>query len=613
MGAVALIADFAGRPVASGELGAMLGALAHRGSDGQRSVGLGWVAVGHRHFWATPEDEGERQPIEALGLWLALDGRIDNRGDLIAALELGSEGARRSDAALLLEGYRRWGTGVWQRCVGAFAAVVVETLARRVVLARDALGERSIFYRFDGGRLCVASEEGALLADGETDGELDFDTVLRFLALEPPRVGATFWKGVCEVPPGCTVIVDAAGTRTSRYWSFNGGRAGRRSDGEWIEELETVLASAVAAQVRARGRCAVMLSGGLDSSSVAALASASGGCSPVAYSWIFDELASCDERPYIGAVCERWRLERVEIPGDGLWPLQHHRALASSRGRPDANPYRELKQALYQRVAQDGHRVLLSGAAGDLLYAGADRAFLRSALADRRVALACSELVAAWRRRDARRPLRSLAGLLSPSRSLRRLHADRWPWLRSEARNALMASLASDGYPANELVAGASGHPRVASMMGAHAALGSSVEVGYAALAGVDLRDPYRDRRVVELFARMPDHLLYRAGSHKWALRVALGERLPALVRDRVGSAGLAPLFERGMAAVTGASRASIDQAPWRGWLDCQWVNRRLSAGAFGALPPRDAAALWSAVALARWRSDGDRRRSEVC
>jgi asparagine synthase (glutamine-hydrolysing) len=350
----------------------LIEAQAHRARDGWRVIGRGFAALAHLHFWTTPEEVGERQPLEEGGLAVAFDGRLDNRDELVA--ELGVADARSwSDCRIALRLYQRLGEDALRRFLGPFVLIVVDAAASRVTLARDPLGERTVFYACRGTSCYAASEEGALLAAPGVDWDIDARTAARYLAAEPPREGDTFLRGVREVRPGHLLRLRAGATEpeTVRYWQprelLPQESRSRRRDGEWAERLGHELDRAVGARLRVVGNAAVMMSGGLDSGSVACLAArALRGRhvqEPVlAYSWTFDELLECDERAYIRALATRWGLRSRPVPADRLWPLCVEADYLATPGRPVANAYRSLKQRLYEIAAGDGVRVLLGGA-----------------------------------------------------------------------------------------------------------------------------------------------------------------------------------------------------------------------------------------------------------
>ena len=602
MSGLALVADLEGRPVPPDALSPLLECQSHRGPDGRRAVDLGFAALGHLRFWTTPEEVGEQQPLEDGGLWLLFEGRIDNRDELVAELGLGA-GDSRSDCGLAFAAYRRFGDAAFERILGPFAAVLVDVAARTVLLARDSLGERTLFYVVLGSRLFAASEDGALLGVPGLAEELDEGTAIRYLAAEPPAEGATFFRDVRELPPGHLLRARCGETevRLERYWEpqriLPTGALDSLSSEEWAERFRDELDRAVAARLRAVGSPAIQMSGGLDSGSVAALAARRLGGDPPSgrlrvYTWTFDELRECDERGYVAAMVARWSLLLQPVPSDGLWPLHEEAPYLATPGRPVANAYRLLKQRLYERAAGDGVKVLLNGACGDLLYVGGMRGWLRSALRRGLYGRALRETLRYAVRGPWRALVQGAAGCLRLDAPLRRRSPrDRWPWLTERAL---------------EVLAGTGGDvelPRRLEALAGRRASGVGVEDFFTSRAGIELRDPYRDRRLVELALAVPEDLLFRGGVFKYLLRNALGSLLPAEVRERRELSTLLPLFRRGFVEREGdrARRLAAADARWQEWVRVDWVEhawKRLDAGSLGSV---EMVVLWSVVSFAMW------------
>jgi asparagine synthase (glutamine-hydrolysing) len=311
-------------------LGAVLRSLAHRGPDGCDLWTRGPFALGHQRFWTTPEEVGERQPLAGTGgrCRLLFDGRLDNRQELAAALGLEADGGAFSDAALVLRAYERWQERSLERLLGPFALAVVDLPERRVLLGRDALGDRTLFYVLRPELLAVASEESALLALPGVSSRLEEESLARFFAVQAPASGATFFAAVRELPPAHGIAVEGTRVRAWRHWEAGPEpRLRLRGDREYAERFAATLAAAVRCRLRSTAPVAVMMSGGLDSTAVAALAARErrgGGAGEVrTLSWTFDELAECDERRYMDAVVERWGLPALRFCGDDAWPLAH--------------------------------------------------------------------------------------------------------------------------------------------------------------------------------------------------------------------------------------------------------------------------------------------------
>ncbi|MFO0615065.1 MAG: asparagine synthase-related protein [Polyangiaceae bacterium] len=275
-----------GAPVA---VAAMLRAMRSRGRDGARLAQLGDArgpscVLGYASTWLTAEDDGTEQPRLDRGDALAFDGRIDDRVGL--ALELG-ERSDLPDAALALAALRRFGLSAAKRVRGEFAFAWRDA-AGRVLAAADRLGAVPLYYRCDdveprgaplGGkpqpirRIRVASEKQALFADVPAPRIHRAELALA-LAEDYPEREATLYEGIFAIPPGHQLVVDEGRAWIERYWSLDATRAlavrDARDASAW---LRSELTAAVRDRMRARGgRVASTVSGGLDSTTIAALA-----------------------------------------------------------------------------------------------------------------------------------------------------------------------------------------------------------------------------------------------------------------------------------------------------------------------------------------------------
>ena len=139
--------------------------LSHRGPDGSNVSSAHSIKMGYWHFWTTPEEIGEYQPLKLndLPFRIVFDGRIDNREELFTMLSISStEGKTLSDAALTLRAYAHWGEDCFKNFVGEFALVIFNEQLNEIVAVRDHLGDRTLFYAFFGTQLVIASEPWAV-------------------------------------------------------------------------------------------------------------------------------------------------------------------------------------------------------------------------------------------------------------------------------------------------------------------------------------------------------------------------------------------------------------------------------------------------------------------
>lgn len=598
MSGIALILRRDGGPVARRAFAAVVGALDHRGPEGKSVCWLGPAALGHQRFATVPEDLGAAQPASdpAAGVHALFDGRLDDREGLADALGLPGEERRAPDARLVLAAYLRWGEECFERLLGPFAAAIYDARRRRVVCGRDALGSRTLFYHLDRERFLLASEERALLAHPAVSARLNEATLARFYAVAAPRPGDTFFADVHELPPATGLAVGAAGVRCWRHWRPEpAGRLRYRTDGEYAEHFRELLAASVRCRLRTVGPPAVLMSGGLDSTAVAALAArelaARGSERPLTtLSWVFDELPGADEREYMDAMAEAWGLDAVRIGGDDAWPLSNLASWPRNLNAPLEGVYRRLVERSYRAAGERGIAVVLTGDYGNHLDAGSAY-WLRDLVRDGRLAAAggaaLAELVFEPRRfvRAAARALgRRRGGPPEPS------------WLTPGGR----ALAGGRGEAGGGLTAA-----RLRSLLDPRGAQAVSLEVANAARAGIEVRRPFRDRRLVEMALALPAHQLYRPGRDRWLLRRAMAGIVPETVRLRRKRTTLLPLCARGLVErEADAVRALLApaRALWRRFVRSDWLAatfpERIRAGLDGV----ESVVPWRCICGELWR-----------
>ena len=275
MSAIAGLWNFDGKPAAAG-CGRMLAAQAMYGPHHGAAWCEGEMALGRRLFRSLPEDVQDLGPVIGGGdhLVLAADLRLDARDDLAAELGISAARARTmADAALLLAAYERWELDCFERLVGSFACALWDARAERLVLARDFLGTRPLFFHRGARFFAFASMPKGLHALPDVPYAPDEQRAAEQLALIPPNGSRSFFVGVESVPPGHAMVVTRTGVTSRSHWSPPSRPLRLQRAEDYAEGLRHHLDIAVKAQLRGAGdRVATHLSGGLDSSAVTATA-----------------------------------------------------------------------------------------------------------------------------------------------------------------------------------------------------------------------------------------------------------------------------------------------------------------------------------------------------
>ncbi len=612
---------------------AALEAQRARGPEARRVWSEGPAAIGHGLLATTPEDDLAPQPFSAAGgaVVVALDGRLDNTAELAEATGLRESGT--SDVELVAAAYAKWGATFAHRLLGDFAIVLWDARRREMLCARDPLASRPLYVRADHRVVLCASEPRALFraaaratgaiaptgagsatgtgeiaeagdarqprfdaeagdarqprfdAEAGDAPQASFDAMALLLAERYVERRFTLIRGVEAILPGGTLVLsaDRGDARTiPPSWPGPLHASPLRSAGEHEEALRATLREAVRARLRAKGRVAIHVSGGLDSSAVAALAveitRARGEAPPLLVRCVFPGL-SCDESEMSQAVADHLGLpiESVEMPGD----------LADFA--PDPRPDRPWENPIAMMLVRMSARTNALGARVTLTGAGSDQLLFPTGL----------EIQGALLRGDARRAL-DLAGILvSPldpaayarllrdgvgralptpvRRAIRRLRGkdDGLPaWMTEAARGAVRRSeeaaaasrrhlgfpgpaaapstrrLGSPSPAARQLVMRIAGDADYAySMVLADRIAGAS---------SADMRHPFFDRRVIDLLLSFLDDVRSAGPPPKALLRRAMGTALPEVVRERRSAAEFSVLVRRALVLPYGERLAAI-------------------------------------------------------
>lgn len=587
---------------------AIMARLAHRGPDGSDILYRPGVALGHQHFWATPEERDERQPLADLAglVHILFDGRLDNRPELLAALDLDTpEGRKTSDAALALQAYRQWGNHAVQRLMGPFALVIYNPIERRILCARDPLGDRTLFYYLDPHLLVVASEPYALLAHPYISGELDEVSLALYFTRSTPGDGRTFFANVTELLPAHVLAVDPAQTRTWQYWQPDlQRRLHYRSDAEYAEHFFSLLQESIRARLRSPYPPAVLMSGGLDSTPIAALAAGQLTNPLTTISYVFDELPQCDEREYIAELTNRYATRPFYVMGDTAWTLHDWPAWPWNPNQPDRDPTRWLTERSLQTAQANGIQALLTGRFGDHLYHGWED-WLADLLAEWRLAesaraaaaiLGQHGLAGAWQTPAIRRLGRRLLGQFLPRGNS---HPPAWLTPTAAAHYLAHAEQSHRTQPPSIRQAQSD------LVLGLDAARGASGEIFHASRYDVDLRYPFRDLRLVNFLLSLPAHQLYRQGISRPILRNALTGRLPEKIRLRQGKTNLEALVLRGLLDrewPTLADGLAAPDALWRHFVRLEGFRVHPLSERRAALSSSELVTLWQCLALEAWQ-----------
>jgi asparagine synthase (glutamine-hydrolysing) len=511
--------------------------LVHRGPDSAGEHVDGGVALAARRLSIIDLEHGD-QPIanEDGSCAVVQNGEIYNYPELRRELErAGHELRTRCDTEALVHLYEEHGPGFAERLRGMFAAAIWDARRRRLVLARDPYGIKPLYYRHVGGELRFASELRAL-----PRGEIDLDALEAFLAFNSIPAPYSIFRDVRKLPAGHVLVWEDGEVSLERYARPGPAAAGELRDGdeaELVEELRARLRDSVRAHLLSDVPVGVLLSGGVDSAALAALA-AQETPEPVHTFTIGFAERSFDERADAKLVAERYGTQHHELlvrPEPELLL----RALAEAFDEPFADSS-ALPTYLVSQLAAARVKVALSGEGGDELFGGyytysADLFADRLAPLARAVRPLVEALPASTRKASldyrAKRFVR--AAHLPP---LERHHG--WKEIFSpEARAELTGRRAAfdpvDVYRAR--YAETAGAPQLARLQdvdfGVYLVDDLLVKTDRASMAhSLEARVPFLDPLVTNLALALPTRLKVRGLAKKVLLRKAVEPLLPAEV-----------------------------------------------------------------------------------
>jgi asparagine synthase (glutamine-hydrolysing) len=353
-----------------------LQALSHRGPDdsGHWVDEEGAAGLGQRRLAIVDLSEHGHQPMtSACGRWvMVFNGEVYNFRELRQELEaLGHRFPGTGDSEVILAAFSQWGPEAVSRFIGMFAIALWHKPTRQLHLVRDRLGVKPLYYRWDGQRLLFGSELKALRAFAGWQAEVDREALadyLRYGYLDEPQA---IYHQVHKVPPAHHLVLDAEGRlRLSCYWNplAHVGHRAHRSEDDLADELEALMADAFSLRLIADVPVGVFLSGGVDSSVLAALLRKHAGQEIGTYTIGFD-VPEFDESPYAAAVAQHLGTRHHER----RLRVDDAKALLPRWGELFDEPFGDasgLPTLMVSQVAAEQVKVVLSADGGDELFSG---------------------------------------------------------------------------------------------------------------------------------------------------------------------------------------------------------------------------------------------------
>ncbi|MFQ5524546.1 MAG: asparagine synthetase B family protein [Acidimicrobiia bacterium] len=529
----------------------MSATLAHRGPDDTGAWVEGPVGLACQLLRATPESAQERQPLVGSSRAVVVfDGRLDNREELIrtltaARVPLGSY----TDPELVLEAYQKWGEAAFTRLLGDFAVVVWDLQSRRLFCARDPLGVKPLYYHWNRNRFAFASEPIALLAPPGPPPEPDEAMIADLLVRRFRDPEATFFKGVRQLPAAHFLSLDADGLRVSRYWDLDPARETRYSRTEdYLEHCRDLFKEAVRCRLRSGTPVAVLLSGGIDSTSVTAMAETlrrTEHATPPIVAFTLLAGIESDEWEAVQALEEAYGTEvnRIRPEDKDGRPLTLFEILLNNGAQPHYDGFLTLPLTL-KPASSRGCRTLLTGIGADeqmevaedvyiedLLYTGRLNEFLkqfrllaatyRADLWGAFLKFLLAQVRVGRGRRVPRWVASSFAGHV---RDARRRGREQPRGFATRYQEQTYRNLTSPAFP-----------------------LGLTCMDTTAAAYSLDVRHPFLDSRLVEFLLSIPPAVKFQWGFRKMFFQRAMAGIVPSPLRPAETGVVVSPQSEEWM------------------------------------------------------------------
>jgi asparagine synthase (glutamine-hydrolysing) len=260
-------------PVSPRLLKAMTDALVHRGPDDEGFYVSGGVGLGHRRLSIIDLAAGHQPMTNEDGtIWVAFNGEIYNFSELRDLLvSKGHAFKTRSDTEVIVHLYEEEGERCFERLRGMFAIAIWDGRNRKLLLARDRVGKKPLFYFFDGSRIAFASEMKAILRVPNVPQEIDPEAVsdyFSFLYIPAPK---SIFKHIRKILPGHYLVASDNGIREVQYWDLSFANTIELTEEQWCARLLDTYREAVRLRLISDVPLGAFLSGGVDSSSVVAL------------------------------------------------------------------------------------------------------------------------------------------------------------------------------------------------------------------------------------------------------------------------------------------------------------------------------------------------------
>ena len=355
--------------------------LAPFGPDSNESYSKGGVKILYRAFHTTKESRRESQPhVSQSGAVITWDGRLDSRAELISGLRdvLAFDS---TDVAIVASAYEKWGADCFAKLIGDWAASIWNPNNRSLILAKDPIGTRHLYYSIDADQITWCTVLDPLVRFAGKTFALNEEYIAGWFSMFP-AVHVTPCLGIHSVPPSSSVLLRPGKHTVSKYWDFDPEKRIRyRTDAEYEDHFRTVFSKAVQRKLRSDRPVLAELSGGRDSSSLVCMSDKviAGGVAETprldTISYYDDSEPNWNERPYFTKVEEKrgrtgWHIDVGQHDPEKKPDLEPPPEPRNDRFVPTPGYDGRTPSQIKMCLASQGYCVVLSGIGGDEVMGG---------------------------------------------------------------------------------------------------------------------------------------------------------------------------------------------------------------------------------------------------
>ncbi len=526
--------------------------LSHRGPDGSAVWVDGSVALGHQMLWTTPESLHEKLPFhdEKAGLVITADARIDNRNELSEELDI-EDKEDVSDSYFILKAYEKWGEECPEYLLGDFAFAIWDENEEKLFCARDHMGVKPFYYYLDEEMFVFGTEIKALFCVPNVLCELNEKRIALFLMINDFfEKESTFYENVKSLTAAHSLKLTKNGSRIKRYWKLDPeSQIVMGSDEDYASAFLEIFTEAVRCRLRRHGPVGVMLSGGLDSSSVTCTARKifnENECLDKihSFSYIFDDFPESDERYFIKKVVDSGGIEPHFIKCDEINPLEKINAMLGYQEQPLSSFQIALVHNSRKIVRDNNVRILLTGEGGDQIVSHAEK-YLEELL----VTFQWIKLRNNIKDISKARNMHKYKIFIGAVFNVIRYYLIKWPrlyhFLKKDVnvnKDFLMRLKANKSRSLKDkrraIITSKKFHYQDIDTI-SHQLTFETIDQGNS-IFFIEMRHPFYDKRVVEFCYAIPTEMKIKLGFSRYILRIAMDNILPEQIQWRTTKANIA-------------------------------------------------------------------------